>query len=171
MGLGLAVVAAIVVMAMSSVGKGGEAAKVTLDDVVDPPKKTKKQMKKKLKEGEDEEWEDEGMDKDALYEEIDKCGPYVKNVAGVLEPESLIKLKQLMAKYTYMAFRNRREELLELRLDALRANRLRDYNELVFMAGDEYEEYAFHVTKLAAEFIDLDEENYEASMREAYADP
>ena len=131
---------------------------------------SKKQQKRKPKQGEDDDWEDDTFDKDALYEELDKVGPFIKNVSGVVEPESMILLKQVMAKHTYIAFTDRRNQILARRIEAYKNNDMRNYNHHVFLAGKEYCDFEFMVTKLAAEFIDLDEQNYEDSMRLAYED-
>lgn len=59
-----------------------------IDDV-----ETKKLKSRNRKQAEDEEWEDMDFDKDALYKELHEVGPFVKDVAGIVEPESMVKLK------------------------------------------------------------------------------
>ena len=112
--------------------KDEEALKVTMDDVKEEVKPTKKQQrkqeKKKSKNAEDEDWEDEPLDKDALYKELDAAG-FVKSIAGIMEKDSMIEFRRIVGKYTYIAFTQRREELMERRLEALKAKRMDEYAE------------------------------------------
>ena len=83
----------------------------------------------------------------------------------------MIEFRRIVGKYTYIAFTQRREELMERRLEALKAKRMDEYAECLMQAGGEYNQCSFLITKLAGEFIDLDEDNYEASMTECTEDP
>lgn len=42
---------------------------------------------------------------------------------------------------------------------------------MIMKAAQKFSQLQFEVTKTAAEFIDLDEQNFEASMKEAVKDP
>jgi hypothetical protein len=42
---------------------------------------------------------------------------------------------------------------------------------MIMKAAQKFSQLQFEVTKSAAEFIDLDEANFEASMKEAVKDP
>ena len=48
---------------------------------------------------------------------------------------------------------------------------MKNYAECIQKAAQKYHKTQFAVTKLAAEFVDLDEQNFEASFREAQAIP
>jgi len=65
-----------------------------------------------------------------------------------------------------LAFKDRKEELFEKRLALLRKNRLREYGDCLNQTTDEFSRHLFEATKSAAEFIDLDEATYEASVED-----
>ena len=48
---------------------------------------------------------------------------------------------------------------------------MKEYAECVEKASDKYRETLFNVTKLAAEYIDVDQQNFQASLQEAQAIP
>ena len=132
LGLALAVIAGIVYMAL---GKSDEGLKVTLDDVATdekPKKKGKAKAVKAKKEApkpkEEEDWEDEEpLDKDALYEELDKAGPFVKTLQGTLEPKDMVTLKKLIGKYAYMSFKEKKEELMLQRIEFFKQKKMKEY--------------------------------------------
>ena len=174
LGLALAVIAGIVYMAL---GKSDEGLKVTLDDVAsdEKPKKKGKAVKAKkeaAKPKEEEDWEDEEpLDKDALFEELDKAGPFVKTLQGTLEPKDMVTLKKLIGKYAYISFKEKKEELMLQRIEFFKQKKMKEYGQIIVTASKMFQTANFEATKLAAEFIELDEENFEASMRQAAADP
>ena len=59
---------------------------------------------------------------------------------------------------------------MEERLGYLKTNNMNKYTEMIDQAGNEFKEMNFEVTKAACEFIDLDEEHYQASVEEAEQD-
>ena len=111
-GLALAIVAAIVVMATG--GKKKDSLKLTLDEMPEEkpkrarvkrpdgaaqPAKDKKKAKK-----EEEDWEDEPFDREALLKDLDATGPYEKSLDGTVSPEDMVRLRKVIGKYSYMAF-------------------------------------------------------------------
>ncbi len=133
LGVALAVIAGIVMMAF---GKSDEGLKVTLDDVETDKKPDKKKAsskkassKKSSKKAEKEDdWEDEGpIDKDALYKELDQEGPFTASLQGTLEPKDMIKLKEIVGKHAYIAFKSTKEEMMQERLGYFKKKQFKEY--------------------------------------------
>ena len=119
-------------------GMGGgkdSGSKVTLDDLPTRPPKKKQESKKSKEEEEEDEWSDEPVDKDEMYKEMDEVGPFVKTIQGTLEPDSLVKLRKIINKWTYKSFMSRKQELMEERLGYLKSNNMTKYTEMIEQAG------------------------------------
>lgn len=56
------------------------------------------------------------------------------------------------------------------RIEHFKARRLQEYGQCIVMAAQEFQKLMIETTQAAAEFIDLDESNFAASMQEAMAD-
>ena len=127
----------------------------------------KKAGNKPEKAEEDEDWSDEDeIDKDELYKELDQKGPFLRNDSGTLEPESLLKLRRIIIKHAALAFMDRKDELFDERIEFLKRKKYNQYKETLETTTEEFSKLMFDVTKTAAEFLDLDESTYEASVRE-----
>ena len=120
-----AVILGIVFMGMS--GGKDSGSKVTLDDLPTRPPKKKQESTKTKEEEEEDEWSDEDVDKDEMYKEMDEVGPFVKTIQGTLEPDSLVKLRKIINKWTYKSFMTRKAELMEERLGYLKTNNMTKY--------------------------------------------
>ncbi len=143
LGVALAVIAGIVMMAF---GKSDEGLKVTLDDVATDKKKpdkkkassTKKAAAKKSskKTEQEDDWEDEGpVDKDALYKELDQEGPFTASLQGTLEPKDMIKLKEIVGKHAYIAFKSTKEEMMQERLGYFKKKQFKEYGQIIMKAS------------------------------------
>ncbi len=103
--IALTVISGIVFLTL---GKKDEGLKVTLDEVADPAKKrsSKSPSKKECeKEGRTRVKKRYGtLIRDALFEELDKNGPFVRTLEGTVEPEDTVKLKQIITKHAYITF-------------------------------------------------------------------
>jgi len=53
------------------------------------------------------------------------------------------------------------------RIGYLKKKQEKEYQQMIMKAAQKFGKLQFEVTKLAAEFIDLDEANFESSMKEA----
>jgi len=53
------------------------------------------------------------------------------------------------------------------RIGYLKNKQEKEYQQMIMKAAQKFGKLQFEVTKLAAEFIDLDEANFESSMKEA----
>lgn len=180
LGMALVVIAGIVYMSMTP----AKQIKVTLDDVElseeEKPKKKRAGIKRPdgapaakaaAVKKEDDDWEDDPYDKDTLYKMIDESGPFPKSMTGTLEPEGFVKLRRCIHRHTYMCFKDVKEELLEERIKYFKADKMKEYQGCLQKAQQKYGQYLVNVTQLAAEFIDLDAANFEASFKEAQAIP
>lgn len=67
------------------------------------------------------------MDVDAIHQDIDKNGPYPKNLSGSLEPESLVRFKKVIAIHAYLNFMPVKEKMMQERLGHLQAKREKEY--------------------------------------------
>jgi len=118
-----------------------------------------------VKPKEDEDWsDDEQADNDAIYKALDQGGPFVRTISGTLEPESMIKLRQIIIRHASYAFLERKEELFKARLGLLKQARWQEYGDCLADTADEFANHLFEATKTSAEFIDLDPATFEASV-------
>ena len=62
-----------------------------------------------------------------------------------------------------MAFRDKRTEFMKERVALLKEQRMEEYYAVMDKTASTFFAIDYQVTKLAAQFIDIDEENYEAS--------
>ena len=53
----------------------------------------------------------------------------MRTVSGTLEPESLLKLRQIIIRYSALAFVERKEELHKQRIDLLKKSKYNEYSE------------------------------------------
>lgn len=128
---------------MMAVGKSDDGLKVTLDDVAsdEKPKKKEKTSKASKKETpkqqsskktDDDDWEDEGpIDKDALYKELDQEGPFTMSLQGTIEPLDMVKLKKIVGKHAYIAFKPTKEELMNKRLEFFKQKKMKEYGQII----------------------------------------
>lgn len=178
LGVALAVVAGILYMALG--GSSSKAQTITLSELEDaapsqPKGKKAKlsggaQAKKTKKEKEDDDWEDDEHDSASMFKEIDSLGGFTKTMEGTLEPADMIKLRRVIGKYAYRSFMPVKEEMMQKRLALFKAKKWPEYTAQVQEAAKQYQKINFEVTKLAAEFLDIDEVNFEASMKVAMSD-
>lgn len=83
----------------------------------------------------------------------------------------MIRLKKVIGKHTYVAYRDRKEEVMQERLEHFRAKRMGPYSQCIVKAAQEFQKLMIETTRVAAEYIDLDESNFQASMQDALSDP
>ena len=178
-GLFLAIIAAVIMTAL----KGEQTQKVTLDDVADEKPRKRAGLKRPAGAAEqsptspsqsaastEPEWEKCEIDQEGLQKELDTEGPFAKTITGSLEPEAMLKLKRVIGKFSYLAFLDCKEKMMEERIGYLKNNKEKEYQQMIMKAAQKFGKLQFEVTKMAAEFIDLDEVNFEASMKEAVKD-
>ena len=60
---------------------------------------------------------------------------------------------------------------MQRRIDFLKSNNEKEYQQMIMKAAQKFGKLQFEVTRMAAELIDLDEANFEASMKEAMSNP
>lgn len=118
----------------------------------------------------DDDWEDYDFDKDAMFKELDEAGPFAKKLTGTLEPEAFYKFRQIVMKYTFLAFADRKEELMQNRLTFFKSQRWQEYAKQIATASRDYQVCMKQVTMHAGQFIDLDGQCYEATVRESQQD-
>ncbi len=118
-----------------------------------------------------EEFDEDPYDKDTLYKTVDQNGPYPRGMTGAVEPEAFCRLRRTIVRHAYTVFMETKEELLKERISYLQRNMMKEYGNCIAKASDKYQRTSFEVTKLAAEYIDLDPHNFEASFKEAQAIP
>ena len=126
--------------------------KVSLDDVVDEASKPRKAKVVEHGEG--------TFDKDALYKEMDQSGGFVKDISGALEPESFLKLRRIIVYQVQAAFKEKRTQFMMERVALLKENRMEEYYAVMDKTASTYHAIDYQVTKLASQFIDIDEEHY-----------
>ena len=192
LGLALAIIAGLVFTALGS-KNGQNQIKVTLDDVKTEPKAaaakkdntSKKESQKQVKKDEEkkaavakgeqdaEDWsdDDDEFDRDALFKDLDQRGPFVRTVQGTLEPHSMLKLRKIIIKHSALAFQERKDELFAERIGHLKNKKYKDYEASLNTIAEEFGKLLFDVTKTGAEFIEVDEATFEASVRELMKDP
>lgn len=83
----------------------------------------------------------------------------------------MLKLKRVIGKFAYLAFMECKEKMMEERIGYLQQNKEKEYQQMIQKAAQRFAKLQFEVTKMAAEFIDLDEANFEASMKQAMQNP
>ena len=98
-------------------------------------------------------------------------GPWVRSESGTLTRDDMIKLKKIIGKHTYIAYRDRKEEVMNERLEHFKKGQMGPYSQCIIKAAQEFQKLMIEVTKTAAEFIDLDENNFQVSMQDALSDP
>lgn len=191
LGLALAIIAGLVFTALGS-KNGQNQIKVTLDDVKTDSKAaakndniSKKEAQKQAKKDEEkkaavakgdqdaEDWsdDDEDFDKDSLFKDLDQKGPFVRTVQGTLEPHSMLKLRKIIIRHAALAFQDRKDELFEERVGHLKNKNYKEYEASLNTISEEFGKLIFEVTKTGAEFIEVDEATFEASVRELMKDP
>ena len=103
-------------------------------------------------------------DKDTLFQAVDQNGPYPRGPSGTIEPEAFCRFRRTIGRHAYTVFLKIKEELMEERMTYLKRKMMKEYAELVEVAADKYRETVFNVTKLAAEYIGLDQQSFQASL-------
>ena len=78
----------------------------------------------------------------------------------------MLKLRRIIIRHASLSFKDRREELFEERIDHLKKMKYNSYKENLEITGEEFSEFLFETTKTSAEFLDIDEATYEASIKE-----
>lgn len=81
------------------------------------------------------------------------------------------RLKRVIGKFAYLAFLECKEKMMQRRIDFLKSNNEKEYQQMIMKAAQKFGKLQFEVTRMAAELIDLDEANFEASMKEAMSNP
>ena len=178
-GIGLAVII-IAGLVYSALGSNEKTTALTLDDMGPSENEGKKKKKdtgsssksassKKVAEKEDE-WEDEDFDRDALHQEIDKVG-FTKSLSGTLDPPQVLKLRDIIGRHAYTMFMPIKKDLLEKRIALMKADRKQEYMQAIGKANTEYARCNMEVSKAAAEWLDMDQNSFGMSMRDAMNDP
>ena len=146
LGLLLAIIAAVIMTAL----KSDDTLKVTADALVDEKPRKRAGLKKPAganttskdasspstpTKASDEECE---IDQEGLQRELDTEGPFAKTISGSLEPEAMLKLKRVIGKFSYLAFMPFKEKMMETRIDYLRKNNEKAYQETIMKAAQKY---------------------------------
>lgn len=153
LGLVLAAIAGIVFMAF---GGKQETLKVTIDDIPaderrakpsksEPKEKEKKSSKSSSKKTASSKASPAAAAGDSnklnttdLFKDLDQQAANFNKVYGVLDKQSIVLLKKIIGKHSYIAFRERKEVLMHLRLAAFKENRQEDYQKLIMQASTEF---------------------------------
>ena len=181
---GMVLVLAIIGFIVMTACKKEETVKVSLDDIASDKPARKRAGVKKHKDAAEVakptataaksgsvDWEDCKIDLEGLQQELDTEGPYPKKITGSLEAAAMCKLKRVIGKYAYLSFLQCKEKMMHERIGYLKNKQEKEYQQMIMKAAQKFGKLQFEVTKLAAEFIDLDEANFESSMKEAMQDP
>lgn len=78
----------------------------------------------------------------------------------------MLKLRRIIIRHAALAFKDRKDELFEERIEHLKERKYNHYKENLEITGEEFNDIMFEATKTAAEFLDIDEATYEASIKE-----
>lgn len=73
-----------------------------------------------------------------MQRELDTEGPYVKTISGSLEPDSMLKLKRVIGKYSYLAFMPCKEKMMEERIGYLKNNDEKSYQQMIVKAAQKF---------------------------------
>jgi len=75
------------------------------------------------------------VDAEAVRKDLDDSGPFIKQDDGKLGPDDHIKLCLIVDKHTYLAFKDKKDELNVKRLAALQAENMNEYGNCLKEAG------------------------------------
>lgn len=85
--------------------------------------------------------------KDAsFHKKLDEAGPYTRDANGVLTSECMLGLKRLITEKAYLDFRDRREELLQERINLMKQQKQQEYMTSVLTSLEEYRAQTQKVT-------------------------
>ena len=73
-----------------------------------------------------------------MQRELDTEGPFVKTITGSLEPESMLKLKRVIGKFSYLAFLPCKEKMMEERIGYLKRNEEKNYQQMIVKAAQKF---------------------------------
>jgi hypothetical protein len=63
----------------------------------------------------------------ALFKELDKAGPYARQMNGALETEAFMVMRMVINKHVMLEFKEKKEELMEKRLAAYKEKNEQEY--------------------------------------------
>ncbi len=62
----------------------------------------------------------------------------------------MIKLKEIVGKHAYIAFKSTKEEMMQERLGYFKKKQFKEYGQIIMKASQMFQQCNFEVTKLAA---------------------
>ena len=74
------------------------------------------------------------IDRDALYQELDRTGPFPQSDTGTIKPEHFVKLKRVIGKHAYLSFMEELIFLQKSRIPDLIAKNEESYKQKVIHA-------------------------------------
>lgn len=110
-----------------------------------------------------------GLNRDALFKELDQNGPYPCTLQGTVEVDAFCKLRHVIVKHGYLAYLPTKQSLLQKRLKLL--NKSKEYSLNIQKTQQAYNKIMQFVTHTAIDFLGIEATDYQASFREATKDP
>ena len=98
---------------------------------------------------------DEDEVNEVLYKELDKFGPYEREMSGMLTFDGLKRLRDVINKHAFKKFAPRKEEMLRERIEYYKKQDWENYNQMIQKAAKEYVGVMESETKAALEFLDI----------------
>ena len=111
------------------------------------------------------------VDEQALEDELESVGPFEFMDDGKLAPEDMLKLKRVICKFSYLSFVDCKQKMMEERIGYLKDEQEHKYQMMIQRAAARYTQLQLDVTRMAADYIELEEVYYEASMKEILKNP
>jgi len=83
----------------------------------------------------------------------------------------MCKLREIIGRHAYTMFMPIKQDLLVKRIALMKADKKQEYLQAINKANTEYARCNMTVSKAAGEWLDMDENSFGLSMREAMQDP
>jgi len=101
----------------------------------------------------------------AMREACDAFGDFATNIDGTLEYQPFLTFRAIITRQSGRSFAPKRAELNERKLAAFREKNQQEYVKIFREGQVEYQKAIINITKKACEWIELDGQNYQLSIR------
>ena len=106
----------------------------------------------------------------AMREAMDAHGDFATKIDGTLEYDDFITFRAIITRQAGRLFAAKRTELNAKKLEAFNAKNQQEYVKLFREGQVEYQKALVNITKKACEWIELDGQNYQLTIRQYMED-
>ena len=149
--MGIALVMLLVAYKVYSGGEEEEVEQLTFED--------------DIKKGKVKDIIDEDAARELFFKKLDAAKVVHYDQAGMVLAESMAELRKMIAIHAMTVFKDRKEELMQERLDCLKSSDWVNYQTKIAQAAKEYTSIMQTETKAALQFLGIQDQTFMVSIQ------